>query len=155
MKWNIPRTLLGVSHSWTAIQKTFNMNRAVWYAIGLPMFLLFLSPGFSAMLGIALRRPRFGFGMRLTICTVAVMLIIYGPLGVTYELPRLWIAFLPTLALGLAIDRPLFRGTRPHEKAMLALILIVAVNFAFTASHWTLFDARESEFRLTENRFYE
>jgi hypothetical protein len=155
LDWNVPVTLWAVQRRWSGIQKTFPMNRAIWYAIGLPMFLLFLAPGFWTLLGLRVSRPRVGFGTLLTICTALTLLIIYAPLGVTYELPRLWIAFLSPLTLGLAIDRPLFaRGVAPHGKAIRALVLIVAVQFAFTAVHWTLFDARESEFRLTTNRFF-
>ena len=94
------------------------------------------------------------FGTRLACCTAAVMLLIYGPLGMTYELPRLWVAFLPPLVLGLMIDRPLFRARSSSPRAVRALVLIVAVHLAFTALHWTLFDARESEYRLTTDRFY-
>ncbi len=152
--WNIPLTLWAVSRRWTELQQTFEMNRAIWYAIGLPIFLLFVSPGFWTLLGLTLRRRQLGFGARLALCTTGVMLLIYGPLGVTYELPRLWIAFLPTLALGLAIDLPLFRGRGYHARAVRALVLIAAVQIAFTALHWTLFDARESEYRLLNERYY-
>jgi hypothetical protein len=152
--WNIPLTLIAVSRRWTELQHTFNMDRQVWYAIGLPIFLLFLSPGVWALLGLSIRRWRINFGMRLAICTLAVMLLIYGPLGVTYELPRLWIAFLPTLTLGVAIACPLLRGRGFHKRAAVALVLIVGVQVVFTALHWTMLDAREAEFRLISHRFY-
>jgi hypothetical protein len=152
--WNIPATLLGVQRRWTELQSTFNMSRPIWYAIGLPIFLLFVAPGVWAMLGLNLRRIRRGFGTRLAICTLAVMALIYGPLGVTYELPRLWVAFLPPLVLGLAIDLPLLRARGTSSRAAVALALIVGVHVAFTALHWTLFDARESENRLMTGRFY-
>jgi hypothetical protein len=153
--WNIPLTLLSVSRRWTELQATFDMNRRVWYAIGLPIFLLFLSPGVWTLAGLSLRRRQMSFGVRLTICTAAVMLLIYGPLGVTYELPRLWIAFLPTLTLGLAVASPLLRGRGFRKRAALAMVLIVGVQLLFTAMHWTLLDAREAEFRLMSNRFYD
>jgi hypothetical protein len=152
--WNIPLTLVSVSRRWTELQRTFNMNRGVWYAIGLPIFLLFVSPGVWTLLGLSLRRWRMNFGTRLALCTVAVMLLIYGPLGVTYELPRLWIAFLPTLTLGVAIASPLLRGHGCHQRAAMALVLIVGVQLVFTALHWTLLDAREAEYRLISNRLY-
>ena len=153
--WNIPRTLAAVSARWTEIQKTFDMNRAIWFAIGLPIFLLFLAPGFWTLAGLSLRRPpwrRMNFGTRLTICTIVIMLLIYVAMGVTYELPRLWVAFLPTLLLGLAIDRPLLRAARPRVAK--ALALIVFVHVVFTTMHWTLFDARESEYRLSSGKYY-
>ena len=130
------------------------MNRPVWYAIGLPIFLLFVAPGTWALLGLNLRRIRWGFGTRLTICTIVVMAIIYGPLGVTYELARLWVAFLPPLMLGLSIDLPLLRARGTSHRAAVALALLVGVHVTFTVLHWSLFDARESELRLTTNRFY-
>jgi hypothetical protein len=159
LDWNIPTTLAAVSARWTEIQKTFDMNRAIWFAIGLPIFLLFLAPGFWTLGGLTLRRPpwrRMNFGTRLTTCTIAVMLLIYVVMGVTYELPRLWVAFLPTLLLGLAIDRPLLRATphAVHRRVAQALALIVIVHVVFTTMHWTLFDARESEYRLSTGKYY-
>jgi cytochrome b561 len=166
LDWNIPRTLVAVSARWGEIQRTFVMNRHTWLFIGLPIFLLFLAPGFWALAGLSLRpRPRrppwrrppwMNFGTRLAICTVAVMSFIYVIMGVTYELPRLWVAFLPTLLLGLAIDRPLLRASGPgqHPRVARALAIIVLVHVAFTAMHWTLLDAREAEFRLSTKRFY-
>ena len=154
--WNIPATLLAVSRRWTEIQATFDMNRWIWFAIGLPIFLLFLAPGFWTLAGLSVRRRSMNLGTRLAICTVGVMLLLYTVMGVTYELPRLWVAFLPTLALGLAIDRPLMRGSArgEHPRAARALALIIVTHIAFTALHWTLFDARESEYRLSTQRYY-
>jgi hypothetical protein len=152
--WNIPLTLLATERRWSALQKTFQMNRPVWYAIGLPIFLLFLSPGLWTLLGTSLRRPRLNFGTRLALCTAVVMALIYFLLGVTYELPRLWVAFLPPLTLGLAIDGPLLRGAGEHRRVARVLVLIVLVQMFFTAFHWTFFDAREAEYRLTTRRFY-
>jgi hypothetical protein len=159
LDWNIPRTLVAVSSRWSEIQKTFDMNRAIWFAIGLPIFLLFLTPGFWTIAGLSLRRRpwrRMNLGTRLTLCTLVVMLLIYVVMGVTYELPRLWVAFLPTLFLGLAIDRPMLRATPrgEHPRVAQALALIVMVHVVFTAMHWTLFDARESEYRLSTGKLY-
>jgi hypothetical protein len=162
LDWNVPRTLVAVSSRWGEIQKTFEMNRAIWFAIGLPIFLLFLAPGFWALAGLSLRRRRMNFGTRLAICTVAVMLFIYAVMGVTYELPRLWVAFLPPLALGLAIDSSLLRAKSgaPHPRVAKALALVVMTHVVFTAMHWTIFDAREAEYRLSPRgseppRYYE
>lgn len=156
--WNIPVTLLAVSRRWTELQQTFVMSRPIWYAIGLPIFVLFVAPGVWALLGLnlrrRLRRVRWGFGARITACTLGAMLLIYGPLGVTYELPRLWVAFLPPLVLGLSIDLPLLRARAASPRAAAALALIVGVQIAFTALHWSMFDARESEHRLMTGRFY-
>jgi hypothetical protein len=154
LDWNIPHTLYAVWWRWDAIQKTFDMNRRTWYAIGFPIFLLFLSPGFWTPLGLALRRGRrINLGTRLALCTAVVMLVIYLPLGVTYELPRLWIPFIPPLVLGLMASRPLL-SLQPKRAATAALVTIVLVQVVFTALHWTLIDGRESEHRLTERRYY-
>jgi hypothetical protein len=154
--FNIPLSLLKAQQRWSAIQKTFQMNHAIWYAIGLPIFLLFLSPGLWTLAGLSLRRRRLNFGTRLALCTAITMAFIYLVLGVTYELPRLWVAFLPPLTLGLAIDWPLLRG-KPHEhpRVARALLLVVFVQIFFTAFHWTFFDAREAEYRLSTQRFYQ
>jgi hypothetical protein len=74
--------------------------------------------------------------------------------GVTYELPRLWVAFLPALTLGLAMDPPLLKFPVHHRRPVLALILILTVQIVFTACHWTLFDVRESEYRLVTQRLF-
>jgi hypothetical protein len=105
---------------------------------------------------MSLRHRRIGLGTRLALCTVATMALIYLVLGVTYELPRLWVAFLPPLTLGLAMDWPLLRG-RPgeHRRVATVLMLIVGVQIFFTAFHWTFLDAREAEYRLSTRRFYE
>jgi hypothetical protein len=152
--WNIPGTLLAVSSRWSELQNTFDINRPIWFAIGLPIFVLFLSPGFWALLGLTIRRRRLGFGARIALCTAAIMLLTYGPFGMTYELPRLWIAFLPPLVLGLAIDHPMLCGRFLPLRAVQALVLIAAVQIGFTALHWTIFDAREVEYRLSTERLF-
>jgi hypothetical protein len=155
--WNIPLTLRAVSHRWSELQGTFAMNRAIWYLIGLPIFLLFLSPGVWLLLGLSIRRPRVNSGTRLAICTAAAMAIVYIGFGVTYELPRLWVAFWPTMVLGLAMDCSLLRGNASqaeHRRISKVLMLVVLTQVAFTAFHWTFLDARETEYRLISHRFY-
>jgi hypothetical protein len=151
--WNIPLQLFLVWRRFNELQATFNMNRAIWFIIGLPSFLAFLSPGFWALVGLGAHERRFGFGARLALCTAAMMLLTYL-LGITYELPRLWVAFLPPLTLALSMDLPLLRSPRCHRKVTAAFMLIVTVQIVFTAMHWTIFDVRESEYRLATERFY-
>lgn len=153
--WNIPSTLMAVSSRWGELQKTFDMNRPIWFIIGLPIFLLFLTPGTWALASLSLRRRRLNLGSRLALCTAGIMLLIYFGMGVTYELPRLWVAFLPTLLLGLALDSPLLRSRGFHRRIAQALVLIVCVQMVFTAFHWTLFDAREAEYRLLTQRYFD
>ena len=152
--WNIPSHLQAVYQRFGPLQETFTMSRPIWYLIGLPIFLLFLSPGFLTLLGLRAHRRRIQFGARLALCTSGVMLLTYA-LGVTYELPRLWVVFLPPLTLGLMIDLPLMKFPATHRQAAQALMLIVAVQIVFTAFHWTMFDVRESEYRLLTKRFYQ
>lgn len=152
--WSIPLTLWAVSRRWSSLQGTFAMNRSTWYVIGLPIFLLFVSPGLWTFAGMKLRRPRLTFGARLAICSIAVMLFIYFVVGLTYELPRLWVAFLSPLTLGLAIDWPILKGRGEHPRATKVLMAIVLTQVVFTALHWTIFDVRETEYRLTTGRFY-
>jgi hypothetical protein len=152
--WNIPLTLWAVSRRWSSLQGTFAMNRSTWYVIGLPIFLLFVSPGLWTFAGMKLRRPTLTFGARLAICSIAVMLFIYFVVGLTYELPRLWVAFLSPLTLGLAIDWPILKGRGEHPRATKVLMAIVLTQVVFTALHWTIFDVRETEYRLTTGRFY-
>ena len=154
LDWNIPLTLLAVSRRWAQLQPTFHMSRPTWYLIGLPIFFMFVTPALWAMLGLSLRRPHWNFGTRLAACTAAVMLIIYFAIGMTYELPRLWVAFLPTLLLGLAIDQPLLRVRADHARLRRALLAILLAHLTFTALHWTVFDTREAEFRLFSKRYF-
>jgi hypothetical protein len=109
-----------------------------------------------------IRRRRLGLGMRLTIATVMVMAVTYL-MGITYELPRLWIAFLPTLTLGVMMDRGLVkenaaprtrRRINMRRAAVWPLLLIAGVQIGFSALHWTLLDARESEYRLLSERLF-
>jgi hypothetical protein len=154
LNWNVPLTLWTVARKWSQIQQTFEMSRPIWYLIGLPIFVLFLSPGFWTLLGLSIRRRRLNFGTRLFLCTLIVMLLTYFAIGMTYELPRLWVAFLPPLTLGLAIDFPLLRGRADHRYVARVLMLIVLTQMIYTTFHWTVFDVRETEYRLISKRFY-
>jgi hypothetical protein len=150
--WNMPGTLLTVARRFSQVQGTFAIDRTVYFLIGLPMFLLFLSPGLVAAVVLTVRRWSLGgFGTKLMLVAAGAMLATYLT-GVTYELPRLWVAFLPTLTLGAMIDLPLLRARR--GRAAMALVLIVVVQVLTTGLHWTRLDVRESEFRLSERRFF-
>ena len=90
------------------------------------------------------------------LCTLLTMLFIYVVTGVTYELPRLWIAFLPPLTLAALAGWPVLRGNgdASHPRVAKLFAVIVGVQILFTALHWTLLDVRESEYRLASKRFY-
>jgi hypothetical protein len=152
--WNIPMQTLAVLRRFGELQETFERNRAIWLLIGLPSFLLFTGIGFWALVGLRWHRRSLGFGGRLALTTGAVMLLTYF-MGVTYELPRLWVAFLPLLTLGLAMDLSLLKGRGAHRNVGKTLVLIVTVQLVATGLHWTLFDVREAEYRLLTKRLYE
>jgi hypothetical protein len=155
MGWNPLATLIAVQRRWSQVQPTIAVNHTLWLFIGLPIFLLFTSPAFWAVIGLSARKIRRGdcFGRRLLLCTLGAMAATYV-LGIPYELPRLWVAFLPPLALGAMIDLPLFHAEGSPRRGWRPLAMIVAVQICFTALHWTLFDVRESEYRLTTERLW-
>ncbi len=152
--WNPLATLLAVERRWALVQPTIAVDHTLWMFIGLPIFLLFTSPAFWTTAALNLRRLRRGdgFGRRLFLSTLAAMAATYF-IGVPYELPRLWVAFLPPLALGAMIDLPMFHAERAH-RIWRPLATIVAVQICFTALHWMLFDVRESEYRLLSERLW-
>ena len=61
--WNIPSTLLAVATRFNEIQPTLNLNHGLWMFIGLPIFLMFVSPSLYAVAAINVRR--FGAAYRL------------------------------------------------------------------------------------------
>ncbi len=152
--WNIPLQTFAEIRRFEGLQETFERNPAIWFAIGLPSFLLFTSPGLWTLVGLRAHQRSMDFGGRMALCTGAVMVITYL-MGVTYELPRLWVAFLPLLTLGLAMDLGLLKGQGMHRPVAKALVLMVTVQILATAMHWTFLDVREAEYRLLSKRFYE
>ncbi len=154
IQWNPLATLLAVQRRFTQVQPTIAVNHTLWVFIGLPIFLVFTSPAYWTTIGLNVRKIRRGdgFGRRLLICTIVTMAVTYI-VGVPYELPRLWVVFLPPLALGAMIDLPMFHATGAR-RVWRPLAAIVAVQVLFTALHWTMFDARESEYRLTTQRLW-
>jgi hypothetical protein len=153
--WNPLPTLLAVQRRWTQVQPTIAVNHTLWMFIGLPIFLVFTSPAYWTTISLNLRRIRRGgggFGRRLLICTLVAMAATYV-IGVPYELPRLWVVFLPPLALGAMIDLPMFHA-KGARRVWRPLAAIVAVQVLFTSIHWTVFDVRESEYRLTTERLW-
>ena len=162
--WNMLPTFLLVTRRFGQIQRSLALSQTIWFFIGVPIFLLFVGPGLVAFIALTGRRALTGrsmfdrrrsafdrFGFRLTISTLLVMAVSYVT-GVSYELPRLWVAFLPPLTLGVMLASPLARAT--HGRAMRALLFILGAQLIITAAHWTQLDVRESEFRLTEGRFF-
>ena len=76
--WNVATTFLTVTRRFTEIQRQLALNHAIWFFIGLPLFLLFVSPSLVLFGATALRRRRpLTFGARLSIVTI-IALFIFG-----------------------------------------------------------------------------
>jgi len=156
--WNAPHGVLAVYRRFKEVQPIIYPDRGFWLVIGLPIFLLFLSPGVVVPLLQSMRPAhhigRHPIGRPLLMATLAVMALTYV-VGVSYELPRLWTAFLPTLTLGAMAASPLFRGSpRASRHARPALLAIVLVQIGFTVIHFSLMDARGSEQRIHSGRLF-
>lgn len=153
--WNILATLLAVFGRFQEIQPTLQLNHRLWLLIGLPIFLLFVSPAYFATFALNVRRIKrgAGFGRKLLISTLVTMLATYF-VGVPYELPRLWVVFLPLLAVGAAIDLPLFHARRGGYRSAAALAIIAVVHLLFVMIQFSLMDVRESEFRMLTQRLW-
>ncbi|MBC8105323.1 MAG: hypothetical protein H7Z14_01940 [Anaerolineae bacterium] len=146
--WNLAKTFFTVWRRFSQIQRELALDHTIWFVIGIPLFLLFVSPALFLFGGSAIRRRRpMNFGARLSVVTVLIMATSYV-VGVTYELPRLWVVFVPLLTLGLMTASP-FRHLNHEGRALRAAIFIAIAHIAFTAAHWSLLDARESEHRLS------
>ncbi len=174
--WNMPATFLAVTRRYAQLQAELEagrLDRGLWLMIGIPLFLLFVGPGLWTVGWIAARagclRAAAPVGLPLAIATTSAMLATVW-LGTPAELPRLWIAFLPPLTLGLMASSRLFARpsaepadaprslmasenspTPPRRIAVLAGTL-VAAQIATTALHFCFLDVRESEYRLISRR---
>jgi hypothetical protein len=147
--WNMVGTFMAVAQRYEEVQRWIPYDRGLWFRIGLPLFLLFVSPALYAIVVLSRGRWRWRKWTKklyLLGVTMGVMGVVYL-VGVTYELPRLWVAFVPLLTLGAMVGRAAFRGGDGRRVARLAILLMV-VNCVTTAMHVAALDARESEFRL-------
>lgn len=150
--WNMPATFFAVSRRYEEVQHWISYDRTLWFWIGLPLFLLFVSPALYVLIVIPRSRWRIRRGIHLLGSTVLVMALVYC-VGVTYELPRLWVAFVPLLTLGAMIGWPALRA-RDGRRALRLALLLMLVNCIATAMHAAALDARESEYRLTKPDFF-
>jgi hypothetical protein len=142
--WNMVGTFWAVGRRYEEVQHWIKNDRELWFFIGLPLFLLFVSPALYAM--VALVRGGWKRWGDLFAVTVGVMGLAYL-VGITYELPRLWVAFVPLLTLGAALRMPALR-VRDGRRLVGLVVLLIIVNCVATAMHAAALDARESEYRL-------
>jgi hypothetical protein len=171
--WNCLSTLVATGRLYDKVKNTIGINETLWLFIGLPIFLLFVTPAFWASAVLMFRRgpravaSRFRKstppdprnrqatpnGARLLACVVISMALSYA-LGVSWELPRVWIAYLPLLFLAVMIDVPLFKYA--NRRALRPILTIAIVSVIFTVIHWTMLDVRESEYRsiITNRAWY-
>lgn len=153
--WNLPACLPAVAASFNRMQAEIGYQPWYWIVLQIPMFALFVGGGLWLLTGQLFGR-RCGdqpasLGRALLVATVPVMA--YTAMHTSLETPRLWLAFVPLLAVGAALQVPLFRDRDPvsHNR----LLLIAALQIVATALAWSLFDVRESEMRLITGRMFE
>ena len=152
--WNMLATLVAVSQRWSELQPELGYSRGLWLMIGLPNVLVFVGLGLWLVAIASLRRfgrPR-SLGAKLALCTLGVMTLTYV-IGIPYELPRLWVVFVPPLLLGLMMIQPVCRSYG-GQRVMMILIVVLISHIAATSVHWAFLDARESEYRLQTLRMY-
>jgi len=153
--WNQLATLIAVSARWKELQPELGYDRKLWLMIGLPIVLVFGFPGvwLAATSVVRWRRWPRSFGAKLAWATAGAMALTYV-IGIPYELPRLWVAFVPPLVLGLMATQPTMRGRSTH-RVLTLLVCVVVVHVLATAVHWAMLDARESEYRIRSTRLFE
>jgi hypothetical protein len=153
--WNIVSTLRAVAASYIRVQPQIAHWAWYWHLAKFAAFALFAGSGVW-MLTAALLRDRLRdevgrFGLKLLIISAIVMA--YGAVNTTLETPRLFVAYIPLLLLGLALMTPLFR--MPSVTMVRMAVLIGLIHLGTTTLQWTLFDVRESEMRILSGRMFE
>lgn len=154
LDWNILRTFYQVAVRYAEIQLPIITDPFYWTLVGLPMFLLFVGPLTWAMMAFPRDVQDEGsrVGLALLAFTAAAMTYSYF-FANNSETPRLWIPFIPLLLLALSLRRSGFRNDGPAERRL--HVLLIALQIAFTAAHWSIMDARESEWRLETGRMWD
>jgi hypothetical protein len=150
--WNLPATTLLVARKFGEVQSTIAIDRATWWFIGLPIWVV-LGPVAAASV-LLLRRGisrRGGTGVRLLVTTTACMAMTYV-FGVQYELPRLWLAFTPLIVMAAVASVPALGSRSPAIGRLAAMLL--AAHLATAVLQWTVLDLRESEYRIRTQRMF-
>ncbi|HNQ24685.1 MAG TPA: hypothetical protein PKK06_16510 [Phycisphaerae bacterium] len=91
-------------------------------------------------------------GGRLLVVAVGVMVYSYF-FANNSETPRLWMAFIPVLLLGLALRRPVLLGDGAAARRL--CVVLLALQLTVTVGHWSLMDVRETEWRLSTQRMWD
>jgi hypothetical protein len=158
---NLPAALFAAAQSQAEVTRGPNAMPAAWQALGLPLFLLFCGPALLTLVaglrfgrlstrgGVASEAERNAdarFADGLLIATVLVMLCTVAYTNA--ETPRLWIPFMPLLALGTALQLPLVRSRAAVPSRAVLLAALVAAQLVVTLAQWVLMDMREAETRL-------
>ena len=148
-RWNIPKTLIAVVSSYERVADYLDPQPWAWFLAQVPMFALFAGGGIwllaYGMFRTSLTDGPAGLGLAMVLVTVVVMVL--SAFRTALETPRLWLAFVPLLVLGMALRMPTFRHSSSGSLRILLTIAVLQVTT--TCLQWCLFDVRESEMRLS------
>ncbi len=156
--FNLPATLLAVAHAQGTVTRGPDAMPLAWQLLGLPLFALFAGPALwtvglfniGAPDGLPHAADRDArFGRYLLLLTALVMLATAG--FTNLETPRLWIPFAPFLLLGFMLQLAPLRA--PQRRVALLLAALVWMQVAVVALQWAQMDPRETEMRLSEQRY--
>lgn len=146
--WNVPLIVYRVGVRYGEVQQGVIADPFYLTLLGLPLFLLFVGPMFYMVAGWAKDRVRDApatLGYRLLMCMLAVLAYTYFTAN-NNETPRLWMPFIPLLLIPLAVRRPDFRMDSPERRG--TFLMLMAMQLVVTLLHWSLMDARETEYRI-------
>ena len=148
-RWNIPKTSIAVAASYERVAGYLGPQPWAWFLAQVPMFALFAGGGIwllaYGMFRTSLTDSPAGLGLAMVLVTVVVMVL--SAFRTALETPRLWLAFVPLLALGMALRMPTFRHS--SSGSLRTLLTIAVLQVTTTCLQWCLFDVRESEMRLS------
>ena len=154
-RWNLQETAIAVAGSYRQVVRHLGDLPWQWDFAKIPMFALVAGGGLW-LLATSFSRHDLtdqpaSAGRAAVVATLVVMA--YSLFYTTLETPRLWLAFVPILAIGLALTNKSFR--RPTSADIRFLVLAGVFQVVTTCLTWCLFDARESEMRLLTGRMFE
>lgn len=151
-------TARAVAAAQAAVTRGPDAMPLAWQALGIPLFLLFLSPAPFVYAAVRARgagatitggdraAPHAPLGRDLLLLTVVVLIATVGFTNI--ETPRLWIPFVPLMLLGAWLWSGL------PSRAGRTLALMVFCHLVCGLLTWVLMDMREAEQRLVAGYFY-